>query len=210
MVARLAWLEAVDLGSPEFREMLQLIAENEIPIDPTLMAHHTKHFGDAAEYQDDPDQALAPGISGTWHEFGVYVVDNWSEEDFARARRAWPTVLALVRAYHRAGILLTTGSDTPNPWVIPGKSLHQEMALLASAGISPSEVIGMATRNGAESLGLLDEIGTVEIGKRADLVVLSADPLKDIRNTRSVRYVVQSGQLLDPNAILAEPLITDW
>ncbi len=210
MLARLAWLEAVDLESSEFREMLRAIAISRIPVDPTLIAHHTKHFGDAAEYRDDPDQALVPGISGVWHGFGVYVVDHWNENDFARARRAWPKVSALVRAYHRAGILLTTGSDTPNPWIIPGISLHQEMALLASAGIPPIEVIGMATRNGAESLGLLHEIGTAELGKRADLVVLFADPLADIHNTRAIRYVIPAGRLLEPAAILAEPQITEW
>ena len=209
MLARLAWLEAVDLDSPQFRKMLRTITANRIPVDPTLVAHHSKHFGDVAEYREDPDQSLVPGISETWHEFGTFV-DHWDEEDFARARRAWPTLLALVRAYHGAGILLTTGSDTPNPWVIPGISLHQEMALLASAGISPVEVIRMATRNGAESLGLLNEIGTVELGKRADLVVLTADPLADIRNTRSIRHVIQAGRLLEPDAILAEPQITDW
>jgi imidazolonepropionase-like amidohydrolase len=95
----------------------------------------------------------------------------------------------------RESVHLTTSSDLASPWVIPGVALHQELALLVSAGIAPVEVLRMATRNGAEALGLLGETGTVEPGKRADLVVLEADPLRDIRNTRRIRYVVLGGRM---------------
>jgi hypothetical protein len=98
--------------------------------------------------------------------------------------------------------LLTGGSDLPQPWTIPGVSLHEEMDLLVGAGILAAEVIRIATRNGAEALGLLDEIGTVEAGKRADLLVLSADPTADIRNPRSIEVVIQGGQVLRPAELL--------
>jgi imidazolonepropionase-like amidohydrolase len=127
---------------------------------------------------------------------------DWTAEDFDRAQAAWPKMQALVGRMQREGVHLTTGSDLASPWVIPGVALHQELALLVSAGIPPTEVLRMATRNGAEALRLLGETGTVESGKRADLVVLEADPLKDIRNSRRIRYVVLGGRIFQPDELL--------
>ncbi len=87
--------------------------------------------------------------------------------------------------------------------MIPGVALHQELALLESAGIRAGEVLRLATRNGAASLGILGETGTVEVGKRADLVVLEADPLVDISNTRRIRYVVLGGRMYTPEELAA-------
>jgi cytosine/adenosine deaminase-related metal-dependent hydrolase len=77
--------------------------------------------------------------------------------------------------------------------VIPGISFHQELALLAEAGIPPRDILRIATHNGAEALGILGDAGTLEPGKRADVIVLSADPLADIRNTRGIEKVMQGG-----------------
>ena len=102
--------------------------------------------------------------------------------------------LGIVRRLHQAGVLITTGTDFPLPWITPGVSLHREMWLLQKAGLPALEVLTIATRNGAEALGILDEVGTIEKGKRADLVILSADPLKDIRNTRAIEAVYLGGE----------------
>jgi imidazolonepropionase-like amidohydrolase len=101
-------------------------------------------------------------------------------------------------------VALGAGSDEPNPWVAPGASLHDELELLVSAGLSPLDVLRIATLGGAEALGLRAETGSVEAGKAADLVVLGGDPVADIRNTRAVRLVIQQGRVLDPKALLAE------
>jgi imidazolonepropionase-like amidohydrolase len=103
-------------------------------------------------------------------------------------------LLALVKRLHTGGVLLTAGSDVTNPWVIPGESLHQELELLNQAGIAPREVLRIGTRNGARALGILGEVGTLEARKRADLVVLAADPTVKIANTRSIRAVMQNGR----------------
>ncbi|MFB3127758.1 MAG: amidohydrolase family protein, partial [Candidatus Acidiferrales bacterium] len=71
------------------------------------------------------------------------------------------------------------GTDVPNPYCFPGFSLHEELALLGQAGFTPMEALQAATRNPAEFLGKLGELGTIEEGKIADLVVLDADPLED-------------------------------
>jgi imidazolonepropionase-like amidohydrolase len=94
------------------------------------------------------------------------------------------------------------GSDLASPWVIPGVAFHQELILLESAGLSRSQVLTMATRNGADALGILEEAGTIEPGKRADLVILDADPLQDLRNTRRIRFVVLGGEIHRPRDLL--------
>jgi imidazolonepropionase-like amidohydrolase len=111
--------------------------------------------------------------------------------------KVWPKLLELTRRYHEGGMILTVGSDLPNQWVVPGWSLHREMQLLTEAGITPAAVLQMATRNGALALGLEDR-GTVEPGRVADLVVLRADPLSDIRNTTKIHSVWQHGRRVFP------------
>lgn len=96
---------------------------------------------------------------------------------------------------HRAGVGFLAGTDT-NQWnsLPPGASLHRELALLVESGFTPLEALQCATRNPARYFGALDDMGTVEAGKVADLVLLSADPLRDIRNTRKIDAVVMRGR----------------
>jgi imidazolonepropionase-like amidohydrolase len=127
---------------------------------------------------------------------------DWTPADYARMAKAWPKMLQLIYRYYREGVLLTAGTDLPNQFVVPGKSLHQEMELLVQAGIPAEEVLAMSTRNAATVLGLAGDIGTVEAGERADLVVLKKNPLADIRNSSQIDLVVVKGQLLKPAALL--------
>jgi imidazolonepropionase-like amidohydrolase len=200
MRARISWLEWLDLEGPAVESMILALREHHVSVDPTLVAYHTKFWWRDSIYQRDPDVALVPELVENWRVLGMPTKD-WTAKEFDRAQAAWPKMLALVARMHRESVHLTTGSDVASPWVIPGVALHQELALLVSAGISPSEVLRMATRNGAEALRLLGESGTVEPGRRADLVVLDADPLKDIRNTRRIRYVVLGGRIFRPDEL---------
>lgn len=96
----------------------------------------------------------------------------------------------VVGEMEKAGIGILAGTDTPNPYVYPGFALHDELGLLVSAGLSPMEALQAATRNPAIFLGMNDSLGTIEIGKAADFVLLDADPLVDIDNTRKITAVV--------------------
>jgi imidazolonepropionase-like amidohydrolase len=195
MRARIDWLDFVDPEGPEIQEMIGEIARRRIPVDPTLIAYATKFRGHDSRFLASPDLRLAPAAMRSSFAALSFVRD-WSKEDFERGRRAWPKMQALIRAYRRGGILLTTGSDEPNSWIVPGPSLHTEFELLVEAGLSPVEVLTMATRNGAESLGLLKETGTIEVGKQADMVLLDSDPTTNIRNTRSISLVIKHGQVV--------------
>jgi len=99
-----------------------------------------------------------------------------------------------------AGVKLLAGTDMPQAFVYPGFSLHDELAVLVQSGLTPLEALRTATYNPAEFLGALDSLGTVARGKVADLVLLNADPLADIRNTRRISAVIANGRVFDSAA----------
>ena len=96
---------------------------------------------------------------------------------------------------------MLAGSDLGNTLVFAGSGLHDELELLVGAGLSPLEALQSATSGPARFLGIADSIGTIATGKTGDLVVLDADPLADIRNTRRIFAVVRNGALLDRGAL---------
>jgi imidazolonepropionase-like amidohydrolase len=107
----------------------------------------------------------------------------------------------LVGAMRKAGVEFLAGTDEMNPFVFPGFSLHDELALLVDSGFTPLEALQAATINPARYLGREATLGTVAPGKAADLLLLDADPLRDITNTTKIRAVVARGHLLDRDAL---------
>jgi imidazolonepropionase-like amidohydrolase len=101
----------------------------------------------------------------------------------------------LVGDMHKAGVEILAGTDTSltNP-VIPGVGLHHELALLVESGLTPLEALATATKNPAQYFGVLNQLGTIEAGKVADLVLLDANPLADIHNTQKIRAVIMRGR----------------
>jgi imidazolonepropionase-like amidohydrolase len=109
----------------------------------------------------------------------------------------WPKVLQLTKMMYDNGVSILSGTDIPNFDLVPGASLHHELELLVEAGIPPLEVIKIATRNGAQALGIEEEVGTIESGKQADMIILSDNPVDDISNTKKIEAVINNGQLID-------------
>ena len=101
------------------------------------------------------------------------------------------------RDLRNAGVKLLAGTDMPQAFVYPGFSLHRELELLVRSGLTPLEALRAATYNPAEFLGALDSLGTIAQGKLADLILLDADPLTDIRNTRRISVVIANGRVFD-------------
>ncbi len=99
---------------------------------------------------------------------------------------------------------MIAGTDSPNGATLPGWSLHQELELFVQAGISPMRAIQAATLNNAKIVHQDKELGTVETGKYADLVILDANPLEDIRHTRDIHRVIKDGRVLDPEVLLEQ------
>jgi hypothetical protein len=104
--------------------------------------------------------------------------------------------LILVKRMHDMGVPIAAGTDAPVPITIPGHNLHLELAALVHAGLSPLDAIGAATLRPAEFFSMEDEMGTIDVGKRSDMVLLDNDPLLDIENTRSISTVVTKGIVL--------------
>jgi imidazolonepropionase-like amidohydrolase len=112
-------------------------------------------------------------------------------------RKLQARLIALVGAMNKGGVRLLAGTGSGGtPLCVPGESLHEELELLVKAGLTPAQALRTATSNPAEFLGLSKKLGSVEVGKDADLVLLSADPLADIRNTSKVDSVVLHGRLM--------------
>jgi imidazolonepropionase-like amidohydrolase len=128
-------------------------------------------------------------------------MDRYTEEQVAArvAHAAW--LFKLARDMHNAGVPLLAGTDIAVVWMVPGYSLHDELGLLVEAGLSPGEALQTATLNPAKFFDAVNDLGTVRPGRLADLVLLDADPLVDIANTRRIRAVVTDGQYLDRDAL---------
>ena len=108
---------------------------------------------------------------------------------------------ALVGQMQKAGVKILAGTDSPAPYVFPGFALHEELAMLVDAGLTPAEALQSATRNAAEFLGKGKDSGTIEPGKYADLVLLDGNPLEEITNTQKIRAVIVRGRPVDRNAL---------
>ena len=138
-----------------------------------------------------------------------YLVADWQEQIAERKQgppvpwdKVAPGLLALQREIHAAGVRMLPGTDVATALIYPGFSLHEELEqMVRHLGMTPMEALVSATRYPAEFFGTQDSLGTVAPGKVADLVLLDADPLEDIRNTSKIRAVILTGRYLDRQAL---------
>ncbi len=192
------WFELVELDGVEMQEAITALATRRMHLDPTLVVFERAVRGDDSTITRSPHLGDAsPALLRNWRDFFSFSA-GWSANDFQRARAAWPKALRLTRLLYERGVLLTAGTDANNPWVVPGESYHRELELLVDAGIPPLDVLRIATHNGAQALGILHDVGTIEPGKRADLVLVRGDPSRDISATRQVQWVARSGARVAP------------
>jgi len=152
------------------------------------------------EFVNDPRKRFLPKAwTDNWDPRVIYYLRDESPAEYEvlhqRMRMLLTRYRKLVGDMHRAGVELLAGTDTNplNP-VLPGWGLHEELVLLQESGLTNMEALQTATRNPARYFGILDQTGTIEEGKSADLVLLDADPLEDIRNTQQISAVVSRGR----------------
>jgi imidazolonepropionase-like amidohydrolase len=208
------WLGDLDPGGDAARRLWDGLIEAGTALDPTLVLYATRpgalgdDVGDTS--MDDPERTALGAVLPA--PVATELVDRWAERRRAasgasatakeRTRQAWRNILALVGGFHRAGGVVLAGTDCPNVAVVSGYSLHRELELLVRAGLSPMEALQAATWRPAERLGKRDVFGTVAPGRSADLLVLAADPLADIRNIRRIDRVIARGRVHEPAALL--------
>jgi amidohydrolase family protein len=160
---------------------------------PTLVWSQTMARLDDPQFPSDPRLAYVPGgIRSQWDP--KFLLRNLSAEQFASVRKEAARDLELVNAMHRIGVQFMTGTDAPDPYVIPGFSLHDELEWMVKTGFTATQALQAATFNPALFMVKLDQYGMVEKDHVADLVLLDANPLEDIRNTRKISAVVLGGR----------------
>lgn len=180
------------------KALIALMAKNQTWQVPTLVWERGQWLVDDIDLSGDPLVKYAPAAwRRSWPIFTRDIMKDMDTDPLPVRKRFVEMELEMTLAMHRAGVPFMAGTDTAaGVHIFPGFSLHEELALFVKAGFTPMEALQTATRNPAQFLGKLSDLGTVETGKIADLVLLDANPLDDIHNTRKIRAVVRNGQYL--------------
>lgn len=179
------------------REQWDVFVANDTWHVPTLVTlRGVRHLNDPT-FQEDPRlEFMPPAIREFWSPSTDQYAAATSEAD----TRAMVREREFVGMMHRSGVPLLAGSDTPNPYAFPGFGLHDELSLLVESGLSPLDAVRAATIRPADFLGTADSLGSVVVGKLADLVILEDNPLTEIDNVRQIRGVVLAGVYYDRQA----------
>jgi imidazolonepropionase-like amidohydrolase len=190
-VERLGAMAKIDVNSPEAKKAIQFLKGHGTVIDPTMalmeMIYTTGADHPVSSYEPGIEK-VAPQIAGPLTTFGL------PPAMAATGRALFAKYLEILGALHRAGIPIVAGTDQS----VPGYSLHREIELYVHAGFTPMEAIQAATSVPARVMKVEKEVGTVEAGKRADLIVVNGNPLEKIANLRNVEKVVTAGAVYDP------------
>ena len=179
--------------------MIGLLAQHQVWQCPTLYWERGQWLVDAIDYRRDPDLAYAAHswVTTLWPASQKAILASLDTDPLAVRKRFVVHELGIVRRLHEAGVPFLAGTDTPaGVDVIPGVSLHLELERFVAAGFTPLEALDTATLNPARFYNRTNDFGTVEVGRIADLVLLRANPLTDIGNTRKIAGVITDGRYL--------------
>ena len=180
----------------------QAFAQNGTWQVPTLIRLRTMYMSDAAEYRNDPNLKYVDKTTRMlWQKLGAQYAAEVPAPAAEIFRSFYLAQRNLVGTMKRSKVPMLAGSDLGGIWVLPGFGLHQEFRELAAAGLTPLEVLQATTLNGAKFLGRESTMGTVDEGKRADLVLLDADPTRHVSNLGRIAAVVLHGKLFTREAI---------
>lgn len=189
------------------RDLFQLLDSANTWVTPTLVAVRGTWFRDDPAVRDDPRLAyLFDETKATWPpEAGI--ARFFTPETWAAGQATYEQSRIVVGELAKSGGRILAGSDTGAPYVYPGWGLQDELAELVAAGLSPGRALRAATVDAASFLGREDDPGSIQVGARADIVLLGSDPLADIEAVRDIRAVVLRGRVLDREQL--DSLIND-
>jgi imidazolonepropionase-like amidohydrolase len=183
-------IASLDLASPEAQHAIQFLKQHGTVLDPTLSI-----FELFSASIDHPVSSFEPGVEKVPPEMYAQLTSVGVPGDVASVvRAAFQKDLAITGALHKAGVLIVAGTDQ----AVPGYSLHREIELYVEAGFTPLEAIQAATIVPARVMKMDNQLGTVEKGKLADLLLVEGDPLASIQNLRHVKYVITGGTVYLP------------
>lgn len=182
----------LDLDSAKVQDFLKLLQEHGTVIDTTLGTFEAMFLQRQGEMSPSFAAIAANvpvGLQREWRTNSMNVTDK----NAVAYRESWERVLQFVGRMYRAGIPFVAGTDE-----IAGFTLHRELELYVQAGLTPSEALQVATWNGAKYTGLLDQLGSIERGKKADLILIDGDPTQDISAIRRISLVMKEGVVFYP------------
>ena len=179
----------LDFQTPEAQKAIEFFKAHKTVFDPTLAIFEwSLHPADKPFASIEPGAAKVPRqLAGAINNTGV------PASAVPQATAIMERYLAIVGALHRAGLPIVAGTDQ----TVPGHSLYREIELYVKSGFTPMEAIQAATLVPSQVMKLDSEVGTVEVGKRADLIILDRDPLDNIRNIRTAKSVITAGRMYD-------------
>ena len=185
------------------KSVAQTFVKNETWNVPTLIRLRTQHFVESSLYRNDPNLIYVSRTTRAAWEAAAVARTAFPASAIATFQQYYAQQQVLTKLMKQGGAKLLAGSDTATAanWVIPGFSLHQEFRELASAGLSPLEILQMTTLNSAEFLNRQSTMGTVDAGKNADLVLLDANPVADVANLSKIAGVVLKGKYFSKAAL---------
>jgi imidazolonepropionase-like amidohydrolase len=179
-----------------------ILAKNQTWQCPTLVWERGGNLMDVTDYSKDPRAKYVPAYwkDVTWKKMSEDVKASFGTDDLTTRRKFLDKELEVVQMMHKAGVPFLAGTDTPpGVYIFPGFSLHEELQRFVAAGFTPLEALQTATLNPARFFGMEDQLGTVAMGKMADLVLLDANPLADIASTQKIAAVIVNGRYFSRN-----------
>jgi imidazolonepropionase-like amidohydrolase len=176
--------------------LASVLAKNQTWQCPTLVWERGGNLIDVTDFAKDGRAKYVPASwkNKTWKRFTEEIMKGYGTDGIEVRKKFIEKELEVVQLLHKAGVPFLAGTDTPpGVYVFPGYSLHEELQRFVAAGFTPLEALQTATLNPVRFLGLDEQLGTIEKGKLADLVLLNGNPLEDISNTQKIAAVIVDG-----------------
>ncbi len=183
-------------------KLAQACARNHTWQCPTLIRNETMQFGDEPVHTESADLRYVPAsVRAFWAQVGRKYAAKLTPAARDTMKRLKEVSFRLLKILDENGVELLAGSDYGGGWVIPGVSLHQEFDLLAEAGLSPLKILQMTTIDGARFLKREATMGSVAVGREANLVLLDANPVESVKHLHGIHAVVRDGRYYDAAAL---------
>jgi imidazolonepropionase-like amidohydrolase len=190
-------LEWLRLQPAALEQVARALVERGVTMVPTLALHEAFSRLADPDLRRDPALADVPAeVVSAWAPADIMTRAKWTPETLAQFKRVLPVLQRFVTFYAKLGGRVVAGTDTAQQFVVPGASLHRELELYVAGGLTPAQALKSATADAADLLGIASRTGTIQVGKDADLVLVSGDPLNDIRATRRILNVVRGGVIV--------------
>jgi hypothetical protein len=183
-------------SGPTLTSLISSIVAKGVTVAPTLTVFRNMLLlADQPEIYGNPDNdAASPALRDYWER--IVAAEGLNPDNLAGRLATFANYEALTGILYRAGVRILAGTDTPEPYCPPGSTLHQELELLVESGLTPAAALQAATINNAWALKQDQNLGSIDVGKLADMVILNADPTIDINNSRSINHVILNGQVM--------------